>query len=315
MGHVFKRTVCVWPPGDCPRCLLRHNCSYSYVFETPVPPQSAKLRNWNQIPRPFVIEPPLRETGRGSIQPGETFAFDLLLIGRAIDFLPYFVFTFQELGRAGLGAGRGKFDVAEVHSKGLGDPELIYTSRDGTLRPHGGSITASDLVGDHLSAEMAKHDLMVRFLTPTRIRTEGTIRHEVTFADFARALLRRLSSLCYFHCGCELDADFQGLIERAAAIRTVDSDLRWQHQERFSSRQKQDIYMGGIVGTIRFAAPDPAAWHPYLPLLSAGQWVHVGKGTVMGLGKYDCDFGHCPPQDNSKREQSQSGNEPVEAAK
>ena len=21
-GHVFQRTVCVWPPGDCTRCLL-----------------------------------------------------------------------------------------------------------------------------------------------------------------------------------------------------------------------------------------------------------------------------------------------------
>src|SRR5207237_6351343 len=33
-GHVFKRTVCLWPPGDCPRCLLKNTCSYPYIFET-----------------------------------------------------------------------------------------------------------------------------------------------------------------------------------------------------------------------------------------------------------------------------------------
>ncbi|HKI36305.1 MAG TPA: hypothetical protein VKA46_30895 [Gemmataceae bacterium] len=33
-GHVYKRTVCVWPPGDCPRCLLKTTCAYPYVAVT-----------------------------------------------------------------------------------------------------------------------------------------------------------------------------------------------------------------------------------------------------------------------------------------
>jgi hypothetical protein len=89
-GHVFKRTVCIWPPGDCPRCLLRQTCSYPYVFETPPPPGSTKLRGLDQIPRPFVLEPP---EGERQYQPGEHFEFRLVLVGRSLDYLPYFVFT------------------------------------------------------------------------------------------------------------------------------------------------------------------------------------------------------------------------------
>src|SRR5438270_13805671 len=55
-GHVFKRTVCLWPPGDCGRCLLKNTCSYPYIFETAPPPGTQKLRGLEQIPRPYVLE-------------------------------------------------------------------------------------------------------------------------------------------------------------------------------------------------------------------------------------------------------------------
>src|SRR5260370_41313513 len=55
-GHGFKRTVCIWAPADCPRCLLKNTCAYPHVFETAPPPRSEKLRGIDQVPRPFVIE-------------------------------------------------------------------------------------------------------------------------------------------------------------------------------------------------------------------------------------------------------------------
>ena len=100
-----------------------------------------------------------------------------------------------------------------------------------------------------------------------------------------RALLRRLSSLCYFHCGCELKVDFKGLIEQASMIQTVRSELHWHEQERFSTRQRQRIEIGGVLGRVEFEAPEAATWAPYLPLLAAGEWVHVGKRNGDGAGE------------------------------
>jgi len=57
-GHAFKQAVCLWPGGDCRRCRYREPCVYSYVFETPRPSGSERLRGIDQIPRPYVIEPP-----------------------------------------------------------------------------------------------------------------------------------------------------------------------------------------------------------------------------------------------------------------
>jgi len=53
------------------------------------------------VPRPFVIEPP--NDGRTHYPAGSALEFGLVLIGRGIDHLPYFLFGFEQLGRMGLG--------------------------------------------------------------------------------------------------------------------------------------------------------------------------------------------------------------------
>ncbi len=41
--------------------------------------------------------------------------------------------------------------------------------------------------------------------------------------------------------------------------------------------------MGGVTGELEL----PAGPGPLADLLAAAQWLHVGKGTVMGLGRID----------------------------
>jgi hypothetical protein len=296
-GHVFKRTVCIWPPGDCPRCLLKSTCSYPYVFETSPPAGAEKLRGLDQVPRPYVLEAPA--DGRGLYRPGERLDFRLVLIGRAVDYLPYFLFTFRELGQAGLGSEQGRFALIEVSAERADTEHVIYTTTEGVLCDPGPRLTAADLserctVLAGPADQAGPRRFAVHFLAPTRIRSDGVVRAEVSFQDLVRALLRRLSSLCYFHCGCELLVDFKGLIEQASSVRTVESNLRWQDQGRFSSKQRQRIEMGGVVGRVVFEAAGREVLTPFWPLLAAGEWVHVGKGAVMGLGKYQVEaFGRC----------------------
>lgn len=248
-GHVFKRTVCIWPPGDCRRCLLKQTCSYPYVFETAPPPGSAKLSGLDQLPRPFVIEPP--EADHQQVyRPGDRFAFRLVLIGRGIDYLPYFLFTFRELGRTGLGVDRGRYTLAEVHAEGVHGTRLLYRADEGVLHDDDERVGADQLAG--AVAALRGPRLAIDFLTPTRIQSDGVVRQSLSFQDLLRALLRRLSSLCYFHCGSELDVDFRCLIDRATVVRTGESQLGRRHLERFSGRQGRRIEMSGVVGRVQF---------------------------------------------------------------
>jgi hypothetical protein len=96
-GHAFKKVVCTFKGKECDDCLLRHRCIYSYVFETPPPADTERMTKYRRAPHPFIIEPPLdKKTGYA---PGEAITFGLVLIGRADDYLPYFIYAFDELGK------------------------------------------------------------------------------------------------------------------------------------------------------------------------------------------------------------------------
>jgi len=95
------------------------------------------------------------------------------------------------------------------------------------------------------------------------------------------ALLRRYFLLWEFH-GEEYHApDFAALIEQAQQV-TCDVDLRWCDWQRYSNRQQQAMSLGGVLGRVVLRG-DLAA---FLQMLQAGQWLHIGKETTFGMGKY-----------------------------
>ena len=292
-GSVFKETVCIVEHRDCVRCLLRARCAYPYVFDTPVPDGATRLRKYEAAPHPFVILPPLeRQT---SYQPGETLTFGWTLIGRGADYLPYFIYTFERLGtRYGLGKARGRFLVETVRWLAPeGEPVVIYQGAEKTLQNTFRLLPVQELA-KRTEAEPGD-SLTLRFLTPTRLVYGGSLTDSLDFHVLLRVLLRRLSNLAYFHCGTDLGLDFRGLIAAAEAVQTVSSHLRWYDWERYSSRQDARVQMGGFLGRVTYTGD----LQPFLPLLRLGSYVHVGKGTSFGLGKYVIEAG---PEAEHRRE-------------
>ncbi|MDY6874660.1 MAG: CRISPR system precrRNA processing endoribonuclease RAMP protein Cas6 [Chloroflexota bacterium] len=279
-GHVFKRTVCVQPRvRTCATCLLAETCAYAYLFETRPPPGSQVLRTHEAVPRPFVIRPPLDR--RTEIPAGEPLTFGLVLVGRAMGYLPYFLVVFRELGEAGLGRGRGKYILREVRAVHplSGEERLVYDGE--TLLGTGLEVAAEKVAA--WAEELPFDRLTVRFLTPARLKHGGEfMRAGVDFHVLVRALLRRLSSLSYFHCGERWETDYPGWVERAEQVEVAETHLSWVEWERYSGRQAHRIKMGGVVGSVTYAG-DLA---PFRPLLALGMLAHVGKGAVFGNGLY-----------------------------
>ncbi len=276
-GATFRDVTCILKRKECAKCPVRKTCVYSYVFETPVPEDSSKMRKYPYAPHPFVIEPP--EGHRQIYVPGDSLSFGLVLVGRASDYLPYFVYTFDLMGERGIGRGRGKFVLEEVYSLNPDCSErLIYDSQSKVFSTELSTIKVSDL----LLSDIEDGIVHVFFHTPTRIKSQGEFSIDLTFDLLARTLLRRFSLLSYFHCGTELELDYRGIIEKAGAVSVVDKDLRWYDWERYSNRKKERMKLGGFVGEASFRGEIGE----FLPILALGEWFHVGKGTSFGLGKY-----------------------------
>lgn len=321
-GYAFKKVVCVVKGKPCDSCLLKQKCIYSYIFETPPPDDTEILRLYPKVPHPFVIDPPVTE--KQAFAPGESFSFHLVLIGNAIDYLPYFIYTFTELGKQGIGQGRGRYDLVQVEGIGLeGASVEIYTDKTQTLANRYPIILAHQLnrqcpatvpspsEGKHFAVNARTNDesgtenrtatssykegkdpapeenrrntTTISLKTPLRIRFDGQITDKLEFHVLLRNLLRRISSLSYFHCGKRLGMDFRGLIEKFRAIRQTASDIHWYDWKRYSTRQEEWMSLGGVIGSVLYEGD----MSDFMVLLRLGEYVHVGKGTSFGLGKYD----------------------------
>ena len=281
-GRAFRNVGCAALSLGATDCVLGDRCPYHYVFETRVQPGSAIMTRVESAPRPFVIEPPL-DSGR-VYEPGETLTLGLALIGRAIDYLPYFVFAFEELGRTGLGRGRGRCRLETVSSLSphntadSGGRTLAYVESKRHFSPTLDVLTASDIA----APPDASSPVTVEFLTPTRLHHQGRMVEKIDFHVLFRNVLRRVNFLSHFHCDGSLMHDAHELTEAARAVTTLASDLRWERWERYSARQEQRVPMDGMVGRVVYEG-DLA---PFWPWLALGEWVHVGKGATFGLGRY-----------------------------
>ena len=276
-GHAFRKMVCTQGPIDCKDCVLNAACPYPYIFETAPFEGAQQLRTYGDVPRPFVIDP--LDT-RGEYRRGESFSFQLTLIGRAIDYLPYFLVSFRELGEMGIGKRRGRYQLTHVRAD---NGESVYDSDSQMVRNLDNALTFDDIV--RKAESLPTDELTLRLLTPTRITHEGTLTDELPFHVFWRRLIGRISALAYFHCGESLELDFKGLIEKAMSVETTDSTLRWKDWTRYSSRQDRKMQLGGLVGRVTYRG-DLAEFVPFAAL---GAFLHLGKNATFGLGKYRID--------------------------
>lgn len=276
-GHSLRKIVCVQKDKDCQECLLRLKCVYSYIFETPAPEN--ELRKYREAPHPYIITPPI--TKKRYFKEDEEVDFELVLIGRANDYLPYFVYAFSEMGKTGLGRERGKFRLLAVESLDAeGRQTEIYNTYDNTLRPADNRITFSTPSFSPLSC------LRLNFLTPTRIKEkQDLLAKEIPFGLLIERLYERAMLLSYYHCHKdEPFTESEKFLTEAGKVRIKENRLKWYDWERHSNR-KGRMKLGGLIGSITYEGD----LDKFLPLLKMGQYIHVGKAVVFGLGRYEID--------------------------
>lgn len=276
-GYAFKKVSCTIREKNCFDCLLKDKCPYSYIFKTPVPESSERMRKYPYAPHPFIITPPLEH--KGEFLPEDILAFQITLIGKAIEFLPYFIYTFEVLGEMGIGKDKGQYKLIKVNSLDNTDSEKeIYSVKD--------KILHSDFLitqAHRLSIpKLSEKQLILRFITPTRIKYGGKYIKNLQFHILLRSLLRRFSSLSYFHCNQVLDLDFKKLIKEAASVKNMQNSIYWYDWQRYSTSQGVKMKLGGFKGEISFSGD----LKDLLQFIILGQYIHVGKGTAFGLGKY-----------------------------
>ena len=269
-GRALRQLACATRAKTCDGCILASACPYTSIFE-PQKPQSSSL-GIETPPVPYVIEPPVG--GGRVVQPEESLSFHFILIGRAIDLLPISIMAWQRAFSHGVGKGDGRAALKGVF---LDMPKIeMEVHRPGEkVAPHTAMFALPD------SAQPVKLDL--EFETPLRLQENGHALppSRIAARPLLMALVRRACLLLEHHHSGSLHADFPALARAAEEMKWA-ADMEWRDWTRYSSRQGKTMQLGGCIGSVTLEG-DLAPFYDFLRL---GEFLHVGKETAFGLGKY-----------------------------
>ncbi|MGH9667586.1 MAG: CRISPR system precrRNA processing endoribonuclease RAMP protein Cas6, partial [Bryobacteraceae bacterium] len=209
-----------------------------------------------------------------TIPPGEAFFFQLNLFDMRSGVIAYLVLTFAQLGREGLGPGRGRAVLREVSHAGrrLYDGEtLLFKEPPAPL----------ELSLDPPPRPIER--LTVRFVTPTELKSGQKLAGHPEFGVLAARIRDRLSTLRELYDEGPLPIDFRAFGERAARIQMTRCALGHVDILRRSSRTGQTHPIGGFTGEADYEGD----LTEFVPYLEAARWTGVGRQTVWGKGEIE----------------------------
>lgn len=257
-GHALKSLACLTASrnkGVC-RCSPVESCLYRQLFD-PAPKILAYQGRKQTIAPPFVIE---AHTLGTVIAKNEIAVFYMVLIGE---------FAHQQKMMIELAWQRAMAEGVGINlSKGNAQSKFV----------------AMELCDQPHSKAMMPSTVDVEFFTHTRLQHHGKFLEAKDFnvQIFLNAILRRYLSLVEVYSDVAMDIDKIKALYKNTSEIVGTAELEWVNWSRYSNRQKKKMHLDGLMGTVRIHHINEQLLH-YLYL---GQWLHVGKGCVFGLGHY-----------------------------
>ncbi|MCL4483153.1 MAG: CRISPR system precrRNA processing endoribonuclease RAMP protein Cas6 [Bacteroidetes bacterium] len=271
-GETFRNEVCTHRRVLCENCRERFECPFSLLFNSYVQEEHPHQRKYSKSPHPYIIDPLPGDKTEFAI--GDTFGFDLTLIGRVIDHLPLLTRTFDRMGDRGIGKGRGRFRPVDLQ---VLSSDLEYIPLHRYAPPQRLGISSIDV-------KQIENLVVLQLDNPLRLRENGDLlRTAPEFLFFAGRLAYRLGLIAHFHCGTPWPEPELLALDLPKSVRIKESKVQIADWRRYSGTQDTKMNFDGLTGQITYEGEGLNDW---MPLLTLGSFLHAGSTATFGLGKY-----------------------------
>ncbi len=268
LGNELKKMACIFPEKHCASCSLKNTCAYSLVFESPISKDNKILPGRNFAGHPFVLYSPVPIW-----HTVHSIDLHITVFGKAIEYIPYIYYALKRAGEKGILRDRVRYTIDDVRA---GSDQI--TDGAGTINPE----FKVELWNFNQGEAGTEGRIKIRFLTPARMKIKGSYTNNFSVQDFFNTSWRRASQLVSLY-GNSNDGFSYFPSEN---IKMLSNDTRWVDLDRWSSRQRRNMKLGGIIGNIeiggKFSEGD-------FSILRFDEIFHVGKNTGFGLGKINIE--------------------------
>lgn len=264
-GHALLENICICGQRET----HTKDCPYSHIFSVP-PNTQLSVSQQKTPPQPYVLESPFPD--KMIYRAGESYSFQMVLFGKVRLLLPLIVSIWRKVFELGIGKQKSQGELTQVAVQNGENWHNILSSS--YLLSHNNYIT--------LPTQFPNQIKMV-FQTPLRLQHQSKIlsANQISADLILRHTMRRVSTIAQLYFDTPLNADYTTLSQLAQNIQG-ECRLHWQDWQRYSNRQQQAMKLGGLMGEcLLHDIP-----YEFAILLHIGQWLHIGKETVFGLGGY-----------------------------
>jgi len=275
-GRALRKAACVTGHSQCHGCGFRAQCTYGYIFDPAPANQPLHPSFQDGLPR-YVIQPPA--LGAHQLNAGQQQRFAVLLMPQTQSHQALVMHTLR----------------ATV------EQELLLSSTFTLLHTQASQVAAAEnanRTADVNHRHTPQHPqttrqttVTLRWHTPLRLQVQGKPLfkpQQLNAETLVMALLRRNLQWLQMmgHRESEaLQATNLNALNAAKACTLNTSNMQWHDIQRHSSTQNTKVPLGGLIGSAQLYGPTQAL-QELGPLLQLGEQIHIGKETVMGLGRY-----------------------------
>ena len=253
-GRALQDIACATASHHQGHCRCQSDCLYRMLFD-PKQRYVASQERMQDIPPPFVIEAyslPVH------IKQGQSTTFYMILFGKMAHSEQLIIkLAWKQALNSGFDQPNHKKATAKLLAFAVSDQPLP-------------NITP-------------KNSLVLDLCTHLRVQHHGKIMNAHGFCAkiFCQALIRRYQVVAEIY-GDGYDMAEIGQLYQDASQVDGSHHLKRHAWSRYSKRQNQKISQDGLLGQIELSGVTDRLYQ----LLYLGQWLHVGKGSVFGLGQY-----------------------------
>jgi hypothetical protein len=248
---------------------------FQALFDPPLPDDPVALRRFQRPSPPFALLP--HPDPERDFDGGDRLEITVSFWGRGVHLVGDFARVLQALGKIGFHRGQGTFELVAIEAEdSSGNRVTIWREQEGfhLLTP------PINEVGWWLNRVAEPATVVLEFLTPARLLSQGRPLFKLNFRRLFPFILRRVTSMLYTHCGREVVDEPGRLLAAADGVYEVQNALCWQDWRTLEGvGAAQDL--GGIIGSVRL---EGETLQSVLGILRVGSLMNVGKGAAFGAG-------------------------------
>jgi hypothetical protein len=247
------------------------------LFQPSLSDDPVALRKFQKPAPAFVLSMPIMQKERFDV--GSSLALEVLFIGTGIPLINEFLRSLIHLGKLGLAAGDGCFDVVALYSLESGqNEELVWRQNES----HDSLACSIQSMSWLLCRERVDKQVRLTFKSPTRLMVSGKPLRKPTLQQIFPFMLRRATAMLYTHCQLEVIDEPVMLLDLTSELEVLETSLSWSDWRSLPGRQ--GFIVGGFVGELTLAgqALEKLYW-----VFSVASLFGIGKGATYGAGKFE----------------------------